>query len=211
LVWRGGDPLRGSVGIRAGDQVAVEAKARANVEALYQARFRDTRVRGPAPDFRAVLVPKASRAFLEVARDLGVGVYTARHCGPWGGSRGVWNHPRKKVVAPRQRWETPRRLWTPPIVSERPAGEPCPSALTEWRVKALELCAVIRARGYCTTADFKRTGISITSWIVSRRHGPWLVRDGEVGRRARYIEGPGGLPDRGFEAERDALEKLIAG
>ena len=59
LVWSGDAPVpEGGTGVKKGDQVAVEAKLRANVGAIQQAVTRSTyRYRGQ-PDFRAVLAPK---------------------------------------------------------------------------------------------------------------------------------------------------------
>lgn len=204
LVWSGDAPIpEGATEVQPGDQVAVEAKLRANVEAIHQAATRTRYHRRGSPDFRAVLAPKASRTFQEVAAMLGVGTFTLRHCGPWT-YRGGWERERKIVAAPRQRQkrEGPR-LWLPPIVPEGHGGEPCPRALTPWRVKALIMMARIREAGAISSADFTELGISPQIWVQQR----WIVRAGFDGRRARYVlnENHPGLPDQGWEAERDRL------
>jgi hypothetical protein len=203
LVWSGDAPVpEGATPVRKGDQVAVEAKLRANVQALNQAATRSTRSRGTRPDFRAVLAPKVGADFQNVAGLLGVGVFSLRHCGPWSYRRS-YERERKIVAAPRWRRNGGSRLWVPPIVSDHPAGEASPRTLTPWRVKALRLIAKIRERGHATTADFKAARISPTIW----RQQKWLVPAGRVGRLTRYVlnEDHPGLPDRGWEIQRDAI------
>lgn len=203
LVWSGDAPVPEEAPlVQKKDQVAVEAKLRANIPALNQAATRSTRRQGARPDFRAVLAPKVGADFQNVAGLLGVGVYSLRHCAPWSYRRS-YERERKIVAAPRWRQETTSRLWLPPIVSDLPAGMASPRTLTPWRVKALRLIAEIRAKGHATTADFKAARISPTIW----RQQKWLVPAGRVGRLTRYVlnEDHPRLPDLGWEAERDAI------
>jgi hypothetical protein len=206
LVWPGVSPVPdGEVGPVSGDQVGVHAKLRANADVLWQAltAARDRR----RPDYATVLVRVAGEAFRRVASELGLGVYTDRHCGPWS-SRRCAVRPRKRVVAPATRIRDGDRLWLPPVVSDAPAGVPSPSALTPWRVQALRLCGRLRERGYVTRRDFSELGISPTTWLAD---GRWLVRDGSVGSLARYVAAPGrDLPDRGFKAELEAILRVDA-
>lgn len=208
LVWSGDAPVpEGATAVQPGDQIAVEAKTRANVEALHQAATRSRYRRGGSPDFRAVLVPKASRTFQDVAAMLRVGTFTLRHCGPWTYRNG-WERERKIVAAPRHRHDRDgKRLWLPPIVSDGPAGEPSPRALTPWRVKALRLVARAREQGHLTTEDFQALKISPTIWTQTR----WIVPNGRIGRRTRYTlnEDHPSFPSKGWEAELVQLSTRV--
>lgn len=195
LVWRG-EPTRF---LRTGDQIGVEAKLRAGVEVLAQVLQRG---RYQGPDFRAVLVPKASKDFRFLARELRVPIYDLRDCAiRRRASWGDW-----PVIQPADglRWEPKRRLWLPPVPLQAPGGQPAPRRLTSWRVAALRLCTLIRDRGFLTSADFTREKIAISTW-----RDRWIKPDYAApreGRLLRYVPIPGrGLPDAGYEAERDAL------
>jgi hypothetical protein len=214
LVWASDAPIpRGADTPREGDQVGVEAKLRANAEVLCQAasksKYKYTRLKGfvtsRGPDFRAVLVPVAGDAFKWVARELGLGIYTSRHCGEYT-TRGGYQKARKHVVLPYQRWEPKEKLWLPPVVPRGPGGLQSPSPLTPWRVKALMLCHRLRERGYVTGQDFKELDVSRQIWLERK----WLKRAPYVfgERLAKYVEGGGTLPDVGFEAERDEIAAL---
>ena len=207
LVWSGEAPVpQGAYAVQEGDQVAVEAKLRANVQALRQAATRSTHAGYGRPNFRAVLAPNVGEDFKAVAAMLGVGTYSLRHCGPWVRKRNRYSHDmeRKIVAAPHAREASKNRIWLPPIVSSGPAGEACPRSLTPWRVMALRMMVLIRTR-WVTRLDFKAIGISPQLWTQSN----WIIPVGREGRRTLYGINPKaiGLPDEGWEAERDALTK----
>lgn len=197
LVWPGEAPVpSGATLLEEGSQVGVEAKLRANADVLAQAIGHPMR---EGPDYRAVLVPKASEAFVAVARAIGLGVYTYRHCGSWR-YRGGWERPRKTVAAPARHWAPRKRLWLPPVVPRHAAGVPSPRPLTPWRVRALRLCHRLRHQGYVTTQDFRELGLSMDAW-----RDRWVRRQ-YPGRGAVYVMVPGAeLPDAGFESDRDAI------
>lgn len=216
LVWPGESPVPpGAADIPRGTQVGVEAKLRGNAEVLAQVIGR-TRWKGtPRPDFAAVLVPHASDAFETVAGALGVGVYTLRHAAPYRVRRwGDYERERKTIAAPHARESaepvvrrgTAKRLWLPPVVPTIEAGHPAPSPLTPWRVKAIRLCAILRARGYLTGGDFKDAAVNPQVW-----RDRWVRNAGKdpEGRGARYVAIAGArLPDVGFEAEAALLADL---
>ncbi|MGD9676434.1 MAG: hypothetical protein AB7V19_07100, partial [Candidatus Bipolaricaulia bacterium] len=200
LVWR-----RPSVfdGPQEDDQFGIEAKLRASVDVLAQTHLRGRRSRGP--DFRGVLVPHASGPFDYLASQLKIHSFSLKHCGPWKETSRygtTWSNPRVDLhTVPRYRWDRRSRLWLPPVPLAGSGGSPSPRQLTKWRVGALKLCALIRARGYLTTEDFKEAKISPSRWPVQG----WVVPDGKIGRLTRYVIGPSPLPDTGYEVERDAL------
>lgn len=188
-----------------GDQLALEAKMRAGVDALAQAHQRS---RWSGPDFRGVLVPDATRDFRHVARELRLHVFDLRHCGPWKPAERKhrswdrWERSRTKLeVQGDLRWNRDRRLWLPPVPLQGAGGAPSPRQLTRWRVGALRLCALLRSRGWITSEDFKREKINPSRWPAVG----WLVGEGKIGKLTRYVPGPAPLPDVGYEAERDAL------
>lgn len=184
--------------INAGDMIGVEAKLSANVHVLAQAIDRGFASRtATGPDFRVALVKKAPRAFRDVARALGVGVWTLKTCDDW---RTL--HPGSK------RWEPKRRPTLPEIIPSGPAGMPAPRRLTPWRIKALKLCLRLELIGFITSADFRELRLDRRIWVER-----WLQPDGKVGRLTRYRAKPTArtdYPTRGFEVELEALRKKIA-
>jgi hypothetical protein len=181
-------------GIEPGDQIAVEAKLRPNLDVLAQA------VTGIHGDFRAVLVPRLTQAFRTVASALKVDVLVPLE--EWERQYG-WTHIRPSHLLRRR---PAKRAELPPIVPMCPAGTPAPRQLTRWRVAALRLCLLLEERGYITSADFKAHGITLSRWHQSG----WLRPDGRVGRLKRYVPGHNPLPIVGWEAEAAAIREADA-
>lgn len=178
-----------------GAQLGVEAKTRANVAVLRQLvdhlRFRHQR----RPRWVAVLVSAAGADFIYLAGMLGADVvFTAEH------SRDPY-----LCLQHVEGWAGLQET-LPPIVPRGSGGVPSPAPLTQWRVKALRLCHLLRERGYLTRAEFKAAGVYEALWLKR-----WLCRAG-VGAdgSARYVlrAGAVGLPDAGWEAERDELAAI---
>lgn len=202
--------------VKAGTQIAVEAKSRANVQSIVQTvkRNRHLRLSGrgylakSGPDFKAVLVPKASPEYRRLCAFLKIKVFCLRYCEKW--KRDWFEHDRKIIEVPEERFrlDYEKPLWTPPVVPENvQAGVSSPSPLTPWRVKALRMCARLRAGESVTSKTFKEMGISITRWKQGRN--PWIVDSGERdGRHYLYTINdpvPADFPDVGWEEERDAI------
>jgi len=216
LVWTGPDnTVRGP---RTGDQVGVEAKLRANVDVLAQAIDRDryTRPGNPCVNYRAVLVPEATKAFRSVAGALGVVVFTLANCEPWESKKG-WRgrRPRVGIQVGAYRASPSKRHWLPPVPLNDSGGRPSPRQMSKWRVGALKLCALLRRRGWITTADFKREGVDPSRWTRARGQNkpPWLIplrnaagephkHEGRTKYVARDLDS---LPDVGYEVEAAAL------
>ncbi len=185
--------------VQDGIQVGVQAKLRGNVTVLRQAmRGRSHRT---GPRFRAVLVPKATRDFRELAAILGLGVYQEINIRDVRRRVGYYVDKRRPIETPSRPWEHSEALWLPPVATDRPAGVPCPSGLTRWRVAAIKLCLVLEARGYVTRDDFRKWGIDKTRWVV---YG-WIKANGKIGRLTRYIAGTE-LP---IETWRDVAAELL--
>lgn len=183
--------------LQTGDQVGVEAKARANVKALYQCI---RRMRGQdAPHFACVLAPKITKEYRLVAARLGIGQYSLEHFFKYEGT-GLEEH-RPEVKAPPFE-KNGDGIWTPPVNPDIQAGVRSPSALTKWRVNALKLCKVLRCRGYVTSKDFQALDLSMTIW--KRK---WLTHVGKIGRLYKYEAlDKDDFPDKGWEEVRDQLE-----
>lgn len=178
-------------------QVGVQAKLRANVDVLAQAIV-PPRLAGP--DIHAVLVPSCSRAFQDVAHELGFIVLIGdrlrrkpdpdiRGVGAYVGERYLEHSVRK---APRA-IHLPGRCWLPPFVPNSPAGVPSPRSVTPWRVAAAKLCAELRKGYEPTNAELRERGLAPSTWV--RR---WIEPvAGTRPRRYRLIPGVT-LPDVAF-------------
>lgn len=180
-----------------GKAVGIQAKLLANCDVLHQA------VSHSGVVWRFVLVRSSRGAFDGIAARLGIGVIERETPGGTRWSAGFRVSGRVTPYAVRG------NLWLPPVVSDKPAGVAAPQQLTRWRVGALKLCAVLRERGYLTSADFDRENINMARW-----KNTWLMADGakaEVGTKklARWVATPGyPLPDVGWERIRDQLVSL---
>jgi len=160
-----------------GTQAGVQAKLRAGLEVLCQALQPPEKQPGPAR--HAVLIPVPNYQLSAVARAAGIAVLL-----PGGGPR--WALSRARV------WQHPEPAWVPERPVEVPAGVPGPRLVTRWKVAAVKLCAVLRARGFLTRADFREHGVDPRWWL--RGPSRCLVTDGN-GVYTEDSERPGLLPD----------------
>jgi len=182
--------------VRDGLHYGIEAKLRCNLEVVAQVlgHLRHD----PYPHHVGVLVPKSTTALADVCRQLRINI----ECPPrplWAGHHVSWQVDRAL------HWErTPKTvIELPPVPQMTGGGRPNPRTLSPWRIAALRLIIQLRRRGFLTSADFKAAGVNIQRW----RDGRWVVRNGSVGRLARYTRGDADdAPDVGYERERDALE-----
>lgn len=187
--------------IPTGAQVGVQAKLRPTL-GLVEQLTRDPGAR-IGPDVRAMLLPEWHLEASRIARNLGAALLR-----PTSGNSierlilpESWNPPRV--------WRTPEtRLWLPPVKPSYSGGAPCPRKLSRWRVGALKLCARLRRGEPIVAADFRAAGLSASEPSSWRRRA-WVERVGK-GPQAVYFLGPrsAGLPDVGYEAERDAIAAL---
>ncbi|MGC4003204.1 MAG: hypothetical protein QM811_08750 [Pirellulales bacterium] len=64
------------------------------------------------------------------------------------------------------------------------AGIPSPTVLSEWKIQALRLCALLELHGELTAEDFLRLGMDHRRWTYP--YNEWLtIRDG------RFVAGEG--------------------
>lgn len=161
-----------------GDQIGIEAKMRANVEVLYQAVPKPYVNQGP--NFHAVLVPAASRAFEYIARSLEVVVFKSMW-ESWNRSwkKGAFNFPpllnSYRLYYEEPCWYPDADIWVPPGVSS-------PITISKWKIKAMELCLAAEAKnGEVTSQDFRAHGVAMARWVQCG----WIKPTGN--KRGRYM------------------------
>lgn len=183
-----------------GTQIGVQAKLRANCDVLAQAiGYPEARV---GPDVHAVLVVDAPPSFRQVATRLRVLVFDHVDLDP------VITVGKRLEAA--QLWSHEERAWVPPVEIECVVGgRSGPVQLTPWKIAALELCRVLRRRGWASRTDFVRLKISPTYWLDGRRP---LLRREKLGKVTRYYvaEGAPPLPDERWPDIALALETHFA-
>lgn len=163
---------RETAGLEPGDTVVVEGKLRAGTDVLQQALPPRRRVfgsEGPSANWYAVLVPKASSEFIEVAAACGIVVLQLEP------SENAWRfwgwdeNLRSEVLVP---------LELPPEVGML-AGLPSPRSITRWKVAAVRLCleAVEHPNREICGASFRRGGVRQQLFLdrgwarIARREG----------------------------------------
>lgn len=155
-----------------GFQIGVEAKLRLNATVLTQAL--EQRHESFGPDCRAVLVPYGTDGGLEVvAEHCGLTVLRIGRRHRWGGDKLFDFHPQLPRPTEGALWggqwhETCplRRCPLPEYVPDVAAGKPAPVQLTNWKIAALKIAAMLEMTGSVTRADFKALGVDIRRWIT---------------------------------------------
>lgn len=171
-------------------QVGVQAKLRANVDVLAQAIVPARRV---GPDVHVVLVPSCSRAFRDVALELGIGVLVGDvFRGERPRSAGDPSYLERVVSKAPRTTHLPGRCWLPPFVPDGPAGVPAPRAVSAWRVAAAKLCAEIRTGFEPTNEEIRTRGLSPSTWYQ------WLDPIPETRPRRYRLRPTTSLPDVAF-------------
>jgi len=184
-------------------QIGVQAKLKDNLEVLAQT----ISFYGPAPDLRAVLVPRASKEFLTVARALKIFVII--------GASLEWNY-----ITAKGRWvkeietdldkynkkyltNSEKKCWVPEVEINVPAGVKSPKVITEWKIKAVKLCIKLNQRGYLTAKDFKEAKVSMVIWKIK-----WLISNGKKdGKLTRYVKNPNATrPDELYPEIVEAIQ-----
>ena len=169
-----------------GTQIGVQAKLKFNIKVLAQCL--PEHYQGiSGPDFRAVLVPELISEHRQIAGALGLQCIYPTHSGRvqdfapalntgrhWDGGWHYWNPAKRHPL--------------PAYVPDVPAGASGPVQLTEWKIKALRVCAVLEVRGYVTRADFKHYGMDHRRWtgpggwlVAHEQPGAWKWKDGATG------------------------------
>lgn len=180
------------------EQVAIQAKLQANIAVLSQCLGHHHQ----GPKYRIVLVKRADTNFIEVARTLGLGVVCYESRRSIFGRKTAWEQG-WKVYGLAKPFNSLRPLVLPPIVTNMPAGVQHPKQLSEWRVKALAMCRLLKERPV-TSKDFEKAKMSMTIWKLK-----WLQVDGKEGRLTRYrARTDVRLPDDGWQEYQEELAAL---
>lgn len=196
-------------------QIGIEAKLRPSLHLLAQAYERagldEPSCRKRGPNYVGLLVPERDGELEMLARGFGFGVITPDVRGAWSSQRAgcmeevearrvTWPDLDKRISHWQpQHFEKP--AWLPPVVPTVAAGVPSPICLTEWKVRALRLLALLEVRGWVTIADLRHYGLA-PSWWYHR----WLV-PGEV--KGRWVRRPGVIlaQDQHPEAFAEMVER----
>lgn len=164
-----------------GVQIGVQAKLHLTPQVVWQAveRYSDISPLRPGPDYRAVLVPQtptvgASTLGL-VAPLIGITVLSLqvpRSSGAPGFSPGLPMPEHRWMDRYWHEWSPARREKLPEYMPDVAAGVPGPTKLTEWKVIALRMVALLETRPV-TRHDFKALGLDPRRWISPAPMG-WL-------------------------------------
>lgn len=168
---------------RDGIQIGIQAKLRFNLKVVEQILEAYTT---EGPDFRAILVPEEPVGARLICKHLGVVII--------GGSR--WDRNQWGIDLKDGAhwnggwfyWNPTRRLKLPEYVPDVVAGASGPAQLTQWKVAALRLVAILELRGWVTRATFGELDLDHRRWT-----GPdgWLRPCPTVS--GRWIAPPEGL------------------
>lgn len=164
--------------VRDGLQIGVQAKKHFNATLLRQT-IPHRHYSDAGPHYRAILLPEENRDALEVCEFCGIVVFWRTRFPDY--------IPFAPDLDPNEWFEWPhsRRITLPDYIPDVPAGVASPVRLTEWKVKALRIAAMMEVHGFVTSQDFQKIGIDSRRWILEG----WAVRP-EGFQRGRYARGP---------------------
>jgi hypothetical protein len=172
------------VRVKDGFQIGIQAKLVLNISVINQCLEHWYSPKEIGPDCRGVLVPpyKGSE-FQSICQYLGL---TIINVFPADARRFEPNLPTMKHGTQNPRWHewcplerNPLPCYVPDVV----AGRSSPVQLTQWKIKALKVVALLEIRGFVLRSDFKHLGLDPRRWTA--RDG-WLVTSLEgyvAGRR----------------------------
>ncbi len=179
----------GHTHLPAGTQVGIEAKLCGNVKVLVQAlpsRYAEV-MDLPGPDYRAVLVPKCSGEFSELASYLGIVVLTEKPS--WDGEPHRNARELSDILLRSNAFPASERHPLPEVIPDSIPGSPSPVTVSAWKLKAIKLCILLRDRGYLTIHDFRQHGIDHRRW-----YNNWIVKGEKVGPEQRWVRAPDWKP-----------------
>jgi hypothetical protein len=169
-----------------GTQIGVQAKLQFTVKLLAQCLHSSwyDACAGVGPDFRAVLLPGFKGDHEAILQTLGLmqfhcyGTTAAPMFSPAiGGGHDSWHY-----------WNPAQREKLPAYVPDVQPGASGPVQLTEWKIAALRVSALLDIRGYVTRADFKRERIDPRRWMLGTETSKWLLPGAVSGQ---FVRGPG--------------------
>lgn len=177
-----------------GTQLGIQAKLQFNATLLRQV-LPDRNARERGPDYRAVLVPKASQDARDVCRAIGIecfDYYKGYSNEIYETSPNSCERRGLREFAPdlenlRYDWNPPERETLPEFVPDCPAGASAPLKLTHWKIQALKICAILEIEGQITTKRIKEMKVSQGRWIIPEMG--WLTKK-PGGKRGEYVRGP---------------------
>lgn len=153
-----------------GTQLGIEAKLTLNAVVLAQACDGLTGYwTREAPDYRAVLVPagKAVAGVGVLAGILGITIINLRTTSAGFGRQAFAPLLPDPKASNEGNWKPfwpERRHALPSIVPDVSAGTAAPVQLTEWKIKALKIMALLERHGAVSRADFRHLRIDASRW-----------------------------------------------
>lgn len=167
-----------------GTQIGIQAKLKFNMKVLDQSvpdSWMAWHHRGP--DYRAVLIPEQDSMAKNICAALGLILFT-----PYGHdfTRNAHDFAPDLTNDNGFHWWSPeRREKLPDYVPDVLAGASGPVQLTDWKVKALRIVALLELQGTVSRADFKANSIDPRRWTGP---GGWVIPTDKPGI---YARGPG--------------------
>lgn len=169
-----------------GFQIGVQAKLRFNTDVVSQTLESGWWADRNGPDCRAVLVP----GYVAIGGLDGICGYiglTVIRCWPEGHPHCRWRASGFEPALPKARSDDWGEAWhelapwrrckLPAFVPDVVAGDKAPLRLTEWKIAALRVAAILELRGHVTRADFRLLKIDVRRWLTAQ----WLrAEDGRL-------------------------------
>jgi hypothetical protein len=186
-------------------QIGIQSKLRANFELLVQAYGRYNK----GPEIHAVLIPAPTLYpdFVFIANALDFVVLDACRLILGTDYGNGYNGQRQSIASAIEGarvWRHDAREWVPPFeVAGIGGGRSAPVQITPWKIAAIKLCRILRARGYLLKNDFAEHRVSPTWWV--RPPYP-VLRCQRFGKQWRYlISGEAKLPDERWPEMHEAM------
>lgn len=161
------------VRVKDGFQIGVQAKLAFNIAVINQCLENWYLPKEIGPDCRGILVPLGKGSeFQSICQYLGLTIISlfpasmTRFEPKLPTMRHATGNPRWHEWCPLERHPLPG--YVPDVV----AGASAPVQLTQWKIKALKIIALLEIRGFVLRSDFKHLGLDPRRWTA--RHG-WLA------------------------------------
>lgn len=163
-----------------GAQLGVHAKMTFNAVLMKQAIPSKHWYETEGPDYRAILMPGDRSDWSEV-HDICTALGLLFFCNRFGDGADTFD----VRMLDREQWPVwspEKRIKLPAYIPDVAAGASGPIRLTEWKIKALRLCAILEVRGYLERADFRRHDIYVDHRRWTGPNGWLICRDGHYVR-----------------------------
>lgn len=185
--------------VRAADgfQIGVQAKLKFTLKLIEQAiEYSGSEVCSEGPDCRALLIPAGEeRNHLgTICAYIGLTIIRCqRERERYSSSRHVFR-PALPTINDSLSWYGQRdwhemgpekRCTLPAYIPDVKAGDRSPVQLTDWKIKALKICAILQIRGFVTRQDFNHIRIDHRRFLTPG--ALWMVRENGVFKRGPYM------------------------